>query len=199
MEGEGLLVTNQHVTHARNDEDELQPLAPRQIVHFTHCISCHVENCDMERTVKCFVLRCPQCAARMHECKIEEHLNEICPKAIVPCINASFGCDRMVRRDKKSRHLERCCASVVVCGREWARYALSPMSKLQLKNWGKKIEAEPVRNFRNLPLDIALTFSDQDVIVKSYGFSRVDRVRRRDGLHPSHPVLPLRELRFMLP
>ncbi|KJH48738.1 hypothetical protein DICVIV_05132 [Dictyocaulus viviparus] len=33
------------------------------------------------------------------------------------------------------------------------------------------------------------------MIIESYGFSRLERVRRRDGLHPSHPVLPLREIR----
>ncbi|ETN79252.1 hypothetical protein NECAME_02678 [Necator americanus] len=106
----------------------------------------------------------------MHECKIEDHINEICYKTMVPCINANYGCDRLVRRDKRSRHLERCCASVVVCGREWARYALSPKSKLQLKNWGKKIEVEPERNFENLPLDVALTISDQasgDILSRS--------------------------------
>ncbi|KHJ98288.1 TRAF-type zinc finger [Oesophagostomum dentatum] len=169
--------------------DELDPLAPRQIVHFTHCISCHLEKCDFQG----IVVRCPQCSALLHECKIEDHINEICPKTMVPCINASFGCDRLVRRDKRSRHLERCCASVVVCGREWARYALSPMSKLQMKNWGKRIEAEPERKFQNLPLDIALTLSDQ---IRNYDGSVAGTAEFKDAENSSDEECRVKEAKL---
>ncbi|VDM54310.1 unnamed protein product [Angiostrongylus costaricensis] len=167
--------------------EELEWLSVRDIVHFTHCVSCHLAKCEVESILQC---KCPQCHVSMHECKIEDHITEICHKTFTPCINASYGCRKLIRRDRRSRHLENCSASVVVCGREWDRCVLSPTSKLQLKKWGKGIE----RDSSNLPLDIALTISDQNVIIQSYGFSRFDRVRRRDGLHPSHPVLPLREV-----
>ncbi|KAJ1352366.1 hypothetical protein KIN20_008689 [Parelaphostrongylus tenuis] len=175
--------------------EELEWLNVCDIVHFTHCISCHLPKCDMESMIQCQIVQCPQCYVSMHECKIEDHITEICYKTFIPCINAAYGCRKLIRRDKRSKHLENCSASVVVCGREWDRCALSPTSKLQLKRWGKRIEAEYKRNSGNLPLDIALTISDQDLIIQSYGFSRLDRVRRRDGLHPSHPLLPLREIR----
>ena len=34
----------------------------------------------------------------------------------------------------------------------------------------------------------------QDMIIKSYGYGRKARVRRRERIHPKHPMLPMRSI-----
>ena len=34
----------------------------------------------------------------------------------------------------------------------------------------------------------------QDTIIKSYGYGRKARVRRRERIHPKHPMLPMRSI-----
>lgn len=83
-------------------------------VHHTHCDNCVKINCDNH---SCEVIDCRQagCVFRMHECKQQDHLDNICSRVRVPCINSEFGCTFLVRRHDLRTHLERCPASAVSC------------------------------------------------------------------------------------
>ena len=51
----------------------------------------------------------------MHQCKLGEHDRHTCPEAIVPCLNAGYGCTELMRRRYTTGHIEHCPASVVLC------------------------------------------------------------------------------------
>lgn len=51
----------------------------------------------------------------MHECKQQDHLDSICSRVRVPCINSEFGCNSLMVRNDLRKHLVRCPASVVSC------------------------------------------------------------------------------------
>uniref|UniRef100_A0A5K4FC47 F-box domain-containing protein n=1 Tax=Schistosoma mansoni TaxID=6183 RepID=A0A5K4FC47_SCHMA len=79
----------------------------------SHCSGCLILTCD---AVECFVTDCPNgCGMRMHSCKVDDHVGQICPKTIVPCINKELGCPHLICREDKSFHLLSCPASVVSC------------------------------------------------------------------------------------
>ncbi|VDN97753.1 unnamed protein product [Rodentolepis nana] len=48
-------------------------------------------------------------------------MSHICPLAEVPCICASFGCPRRMKRCLLGKHLLKCPASIVHCTVEWNR------------------------------------------------------------------------------
>ncbi|VDQ10591.1 unnamed protein product [Trichobilharzia regenti] len=78
-----------------------------------HCSVCVVLSCDAP---ECYVTDCPNgCGMRMHSCKIDDHVDQICPKTIVPCINKEVGCPYFLCREDRSFHLLTCPASVVSC------------------------------------------------------------------------------------
>lgn len=90
-------------------------------VHHSHCDHCVKTNCD---NVPCKLIDCRQsgCEFRMHECKQQDHLDSICPRVRVPCINSEYGCTFVVLRHDLRTHLERCPASAVSCksiGSNW--------------------------------------------------------------------------------
>uniref|UniRef100_A0A1I7X450 Uncharacterized protein n=1 Tax=Heterorhabditis bacteriophora TaxID=37862 RepID=A0A1I7X450_HETBA len=78
--------------------------------------------------------------------------------------------------------------------REWGRRALSTSCKLQLKKWGKG-EDRMSKEIGDDEIDISMALSDQNELIRSYEYSRKDRVLRRDGLNRRHPVIPLKEIR----
>lgn len=87
------------------------------------CIG-HCENCI---AINCVRTGCPisacvcGCGARLHSCKMTDHLEFICPTNVVACINHAYGCGRRVQRSEMASHVQWCAASVVACGREWTR------------------------------------------------------------------------------
>ncbi|VDM26864.1 unnamed protein product [Hydatigera taeniaeformis] len=86
---------------------------------YKHCRNCIFANCPSQ---ECHVLKCPlNCGHKMHACKAEEHISNVCPLAEVPCISASFGCPRRMRRQFLGHHLLKCPASIVHCTAEWNR------------------------------------------------------------------------------
>lgn len=80
----------------------------------SHCDNCFNLNCDH---VSCKLIDCQQsgCEYRMHECKLNDHLDSICSRVRVPCINSGFGCNLVLLRKDIRSHLEKCPASIVSC------------------------------------------------------------------------------------
>ncbi|KAJ6641596.1 F-box only protein 40 [Pseudolycoriella hygida] len=79
----------------------------------SHCDNCFKINCAH---ASCEVIQCRSgCEHRMHECKLQDHLDVLCPRVRVPCINSEFGCNFVMFRKDLRAHLERCAASVVTC------------------------------------------------------------------------------------
>ena len=80
----------------------------------SHCDSCVTLGC--ERHDGCPVVRCSNlCGFSMHECKVQEHLEDMCSRSLVPCVNATFGCELKMERRKLGAHVQHCPASVLVC------------------------------------------------------------------------------------
>lgn len=81
-----------------------------------HCSSCFLTGCKVVAEDGCRVEECPNvCGTALHACKIESHVRDICPEAVVPCINAQYGCKETIRRLHLGAHLEHCPASVLMC------------------------------------------------------------------------------------
>ncbi len=51
----------------------------------------------------------------MHQCKQQEHLDIVCSRVRVPCINSESGCNKSMLRVDLRTHLQSCPASVVSC------------------------------------------------------------------------------------
>lgn len=47
-----------------------------------HCLNCFESTCW---SLGCPMIMCPKCGVDMHDCKLEDHLDCICPR--VSCIN----------------------------------------------------------------------------------------------------------------
>ena len=65
----------------------------------SHCQNCFKTNCKITRQSQdaCVMMKCC-CGFKLHECKIEDHL-ELCDKVKVACINQAFGCELFLRRE----------------------------------------------------------------------------------------------------
>lgn len=86
----------------------------REKMAHSHCDSCYRIVCRDENA--CPVQACPaNCGASFHVCKLDQHTQYICPSALVPCINSSFGCELVLPRSKLGGHLAHCPASVLHC------------------------------------------------------------------------------------
>lgn len=97
-------------------------------VHTSHCRNCvNVGRCEKSTsgrevdssvtTLKpCPVIACPNnCAFRLHQCKLDEHLSATCPNETIECINRPNGCKFALKRADLAQHLLRCPANVVRC------------------------------------------------------------------------------------
>jgi hypothetical protein len=85
-------------------------------IHETHCRNCiKINECNF--SLNCKLIYCPNnCDFQLHECKLDEHINEICCNSFVNCINYSNGCKSIIKRSLLGKHLTECSASVVQCG-----------------------------------------------------------------------------------
>jgi hypothetical protein len=84
-------------------------------IHETHCRNCvKINECNLNSN--CKLIYCPNnCGFKLHECKLNEHLNEICSNSFVNCINLSNGCKILIKRSQLGKHLTECSASVIKC------------------------------------------------------------------------------------
>ena len=103
-----------------------------------HCASCFLMSCTYQ---SCRVVECKnKCGMRYHQCKEQDHLEEICSEQVhdcfflflilfenqeVKCLNAQYGCDQILLRRQLGDHLVSCPASVVICTHTWNRWPLS--------------------------------------------------------------------------
>lgn len=121
----------------------------------------------------------------MHSCKLDDH-QFICPKEIVPCSNAAYGCPMKMQRDKIGKHLAVCPASNVFCTMEWNRYPLYSKSRL---SWVPFFQPNPV--LVKGQLDVELALRDQKVLEDVFkrrlrkGKSKVDILRLHNQRSPS--------------
>ena len=80
-----------------------------------HCASCVSARCRSTKE-ECPVEICPNgCGTYLHCCKQDEHTRHTCWAALVPCLNATNGCEEVLPRAKLAQHLQHCPASVLMC------------------------------------------------------------------------------------
>jgi len=65
----------------------------------------HEDVCDM------YPMQCPKSCGEQYlvRCTLGDHLSCICPLAVIPCENASLGCEKQVLRKNMKRHLLHHC------------------------------------------------------------------------------------------
>ncbi|XP_055337883.1 F-box only protein 30-like [Paramacrobiotus metropolitanus] len=165
-------------------------------VHVEHCAGCFRSQCSFGQTMTtrnggtgtarlCPVVICARCDLRMHRCKLEEHVENLCAEAVVPCINAGNGCDMNMKRKVLGKHLEECPASIIFCSVEWNRWPLHYTDK-----------HSPLPFFLPNPhghpeqLDMALALRDQTCLNVAYSAPRHFK-RLRNDLTERFPAVPL--------
>jgi len=95
-----------------------------------HCWSC-VKTVCVESS-SCPVESCVNgCGASLHGCKMNEHVENICPEAKVKCTNAFYGCSHLLLRKNLNRHIEHCPASILHCSFSYRRETLKKMEESQ--------------------------------------------------------------------
>ncbi|CAD5234695.1 unnamed protein product [Bursaphelenchus xylophilus] len=155
-----------------------------------HCLSCFFSECSVQ---ECPLTYCSKCYIKLHECKLQDHEENICLEASVPCLLFQYGCKSEIARKSMGSHLKSCPASVVRCNFTWSRQFLS----LEAKRLFKKIH-RGLANFdetQKAPenyIELRLALLDQQVLFRSLNCKREARVRQRDFMNPQHPMLPLR-------
>lgn len=118
-------------------------------IHETHCRNCiKINECDFSS--KCKLIYCPNnCDFQLHECKLNEHLNEICRNSLVNCINYSNGCKIVLKRFQTGKHLTECSASVIQCN----SYRIRSISNNNKTNESKTKWPDPIYLDRLANLD----------------------------------------------
>ena len=58
---------------------------------------------------------CPQCDVCLHSCKLADHVTNICPETVIPCINSIYGCKKTTKRRLHWTHFEHCPAWITQC------------------------------------------------------------------------------------
>lgn len=116
-----------------------------------HCSKCYkVAECNSVTDCKIVTCSNRQCGARMHECKLDEHLNEICWYQFTECINKCNGCKLKIKRIDMSQHLKCCCASVIRCSSFRLRNLWNKNEKFQKLKWPCPIQLEYERNSKSI-------------------------------------------------
>jgi len=150
-----------------------------------HCYRCFsLKRCNGDADA-CPVEECPLgCGTSYHMCKSTEH-EELCPNMWVSCLNASFGCECELPRRDRTKHLQRCPASVVACSAEWNRWPV--YCKLKLKNVPFR-QKNPRASEGQLDFDLASR--DQRMVPELGQIPRRTRLALRNNLTRRHPALP---------
>lgn len=101
-----------------------------------HCRKCFSLDCTKDSSFigfgddSCPMVECDsECGAKLHECKLKDHIDKICPNAIINCLNYGYGCPHTMARKKIIEHLSTCPASVVICQHDWPREDTIPLSQ----------------------------------------------------------------------
>lgn len=77
----------------------------------SHCHFCISPNCD--HFDGCPIQICPKCDIRVHSCKLDDHLSEICTEYTLQCINVQHGCtETNIKRKDLLHHMQYCPAIV---------------------------------------------------------------------------------------
>lgn len=72
----------------------------------------------------------------MHCCKLNEHDRHICPEAVIPCVNANYGCTELLKRRCIASHIEHCPASTVFCSFSYERSEKPSIKSVESKSTG---------------------------------------------------------------
>ncbi|XP_072551968.1 F-box only protein 40 [Salminus brasiliensis] len=131
-----------------------------------HCEKCFNQHCKVpvDISTSCVVITCRLlCGAAFHLCKEDEH-NLLCPKVIVPCLNAHYGCPMSMPRHRLAQHLTVCPASVVCCSLEWNRW---PVPETDTTFYNNAVQQA---NYMD-QLDLAMAFRDQKLLFNSIKMS----------------------------
>uniref|UniRef100_A0A671KN76 F-box protein 40 n=1 Tax=Sinocyclocheilus anshuiensis TaxID=1608454 RepID=A0A671KN76_9TELE len=127
-----------------------------------HFEKCHNQHCKIPVDIptSCFFISCHlQCGAAFHLCKEDEH-RLLCPKEIVPCLNAGYGCPMTMTRQRLAQHLELCPASVITCTLEWNRWPVNETDTMFYRN--------ALQDTTSMSqLDLAMALRDQKLLFSS--------------------------------
>jgi len=112
-----------------------------------HCLKCFNGNRCQIKT-NCPVIDCTnrQCPFKLHLCKLDEHLNEVCPFESIDCINKCNGCKLKIMRADMGLHLNCCVASVVRCSSFKLRNLENKNEKFDKLRWPCPIQAQLEQN-----------------------------------------------------
>ena len=142
-----------------------------------HCANCFLLCCSYQA---CKVIPCSRgCGTRYHECKEEDHLEEICPDQEVDCINAQYGCHERMLRRCQAQHLSSCPASIVICNHTWNRWPLSARRYNELQY------------FKHGQLDYEFVLRDQRMEEQLQRLPRKVKVQLRNFLTKRYPEVPI--------
>uniref|UniRef100_A0A673GBY4 F-box protein 40 n=1 Tax=Sinocyclocheilus rhinocerous TaxID=307959 RepID=A0A673GBY4_9TELE len=122
----------------------------------------HNQHCKIPVDIptSCFFISCHlQCGAAFHLCKEDEH-RLLCPKEIVPCLNAGYGCPMTMTRQRLAQHLELCPASVITCTLEWNRW---PVNEIDTMFYRNALQDTTCMS----QLDLAMDLRDQKLLFSS--------------------------------
>ena len=87
-----------------------------------HCRACLSSRCTFQGV--CPLVQCPNCLVPLHNCKLDDHLENICPDSTIACCNHHYGCSLQLKRHSLGTHLQFCPASMVQCRYAYVREQL---------------------------------------------------------------------------
>lgn len=74
-----------------------------------HCDNCFQLNCKAPVDINCSLREC-YCGVFLHNCKMRDHYETICPAFVMRCINFESGCEMFLTRCMLTTHLLHCPA-----------------------------------------------------------------------------------------
>ena len=113
----------------------------------THCLNCfNVNKCKSK--INCLIVDCinRQCPFKLHECKLDEHLNEVCLYQSIDCLNKCNGCKLTIKRGDMGLHLNSCVASVIRCSSFKLRNLVNKNEKFDKLKWPCPIQTQLEQN-----------------------------------------------------
>ncbi|XP_040566334.1 uncharacterized protein [Lepeophtheirus salmonis] len=81
-----------------------------------HCYNCYSFIHCSKKGKTCNYVNCPlSCSQTFHACKEEDHIQNICSNAHIPCVNVENGCKAKIQRKNMKAHLYVCPAFLILC------------------------------------------------------------------------------------